>query len=144
MAQQSWDRIRPVALALIHRSDEILVGCHDTGENSFYRPLGGGIEVGEYARNAIVREIREELGRAIEPIRRRAVIENVFTYRGKQGHEVVFLIESAFSDDAAYDQETFVAEDEEATRARWMPVQSFIRGEEIVYPTGIADLLGKA
>jgi ADP-ribose pyrophosphatase YjhB (NUDIX family) len=150
----AWDRIRPIALALIRRDDEILVGRHETGEDVFYRPLGGGIEVGEYAQDAVAREIREELGLEIEPIRRRAVLENVFTYRGEQAHEIVFVVESAFVDDAAYRRESFVAEegsagDSDERRAEtqavqpatWVAVDHFTGDAAPLYPAGLLDVL---
>ena len=39
----------------------------------------------------MVREFAEEFGLAIEVGRRIAVIENIFTYAARPGHEVLFL-----------------------------------------------------
>ena len=60
------DRIRPIALCLFRHAGRILVGnAYDAVKQEHYcRPLGGGIEFGERGAEAIVREIREELGAA--------------------------------------------------------------------------------
>ena len=43
---------------------------HDPIKNEvFYRPLGGGIEFGEYAAQTIARELQEEIGAEVVDIR---------------------------------------------------------------------------
>jgi len=56
--------IRPIAICVIRRRDEILVfESRDTVKNeTFYRPLGGGINFGEHSKDAVRREIFEEIG----------------------------------------------------------------------------------
>ncbi len=64
-----------------------------TAENpvGYHRLIGGGLESGESHREAIVREVAEELGAAIRELTYVARIENVFTENGVPGHEIVFL-----------------------------------------------------
>ena len=66
------------------RDGRILVGhAYDAVKQDHYcRPLGGGIEFGERGADAIVREIREELGAEIEDVRRLGTLENLFTGGG--------------------------------------------------------------
>ncbi len=59
--------------------------------HTFHRLLGGGVELGERAEEAVVREIAEELRATLVEPRLLGVLENVFTYDGKPGHEVVFV-----------------------------------------------------
>lgn len=62
------ERIRPIAIAIIRRDDQILVFESrelDSKGRIFYRPLGGSIEFGEYGHQALARELREELGLGI-------------------------------------------------------------------------------
>jgi ADP-ribose pyrophosphatase YjhB (NUDIX family) len=58
---------------------------------TFHRLLGGGVEVGETSEAAVVREIAEELGATLVAPRLLGVVENIYTYDGEPGHEVVFV-----------------------------------------------------
>lgn len=60
----SSQTIRPVALGVIRRGEEVLVSeLYDPNEDyHFYRPLGGGIEFGELGHETLKREFDEELG----------------------------------------------------------------------------------
>ena len=149
----AWERVRPIAVALIYRGTDILVARYE-GDGSesapFYRPVGGGIEVGEYAREAVRREVKEELGLSIQPHGRRGVLENVFTYRGEQAHEIVFVVEAEFATDAPYERDHFVAREGsqgEPTRKQpvtWVSTRRFIDGDAVLYPSGLDDLLDSA
>lgn len=44
-------------------------GFDSARQERFYRPLGGAIEFGERAADAVQREIREELGAELEALR---------------------------------------------------------------------------
>jgi ADP-ribose pyrophosphatase YjhB (NUDIX family) len=73
--------IRPIAIGIFRRDDQILVGHgHDVlkGEH-FCRPPGGAIEFGECAADALRREIREEIHTEIKTPYLLAVLENTFT-----------------------------------------------------------------
>jgi ADP-ribose pyrophosphatase YjhB (NUDIX family) len=64
-----------------------------TTENpaGYHRLIGGSVETGESHREAIVREVAEELGATIRELTYVARIENIFTENGVPGHEIVFL-----------------------------------------------------
>lgn len=64
-----------------------------TAENpdGYHRLIGGSVQLGEFHRDAIVREVHEELGAAIQKLDFLATVDNVFRMDGSLGHEVVFL-----------------------------------------------------
>jgi ADP-ribose pyrophosphatase YjhB (NUDIX family) len=64
----------------------------------FHRLVGGGVELGERSVDAVVREIREELGTALHEPRLLGVLENTFVYEGQAGHEVVFVYAGELAD----------------------------------------------
>jgi ADP-ribose pyrophosphatase YjhB (NUDIX family) len=53
--------------------------------------IGGSVELGESHRDAVAREVDEELKAAIYDLRFLAAVENIFRIDGTLGHEIVFL-----------------------------------------------------
>jgi ADP-ribose pyrophosphatase YjhB (NUDIX family) len=64
-----------------------------TPENpdGYHRLIGGSVELGESHRDAIVREVHEELGATVHGLTYLAAVENIFRIDGELGHEIVFL-----------------------------------------------------
>ena len=140
--------IRPLALGILWRSrghdNELLVfeACDHVKDETYYRPLGGGIEFGEHGQEALRREFREEIGVELASARYLATLENVFTCNGQRGHEIVLLYEVTLADRSLYEQETFeVREETETLTARWMPLRIFQKGGPPLYPDGLLELL---
>ncbi|WP_410588478.1 NUDIX hydrolase [Amycolatopsis sp. lyj-23] len=134
--------IRPIVLAVLRRGEAILVfDAHDDvkGE-TFHRPLGGGIEFGERAEDALKREFREELDAEIVVNRLLGVLENVFDWRGNPGHEIAFVYEAEFADPGLYGEDAMKILDDPAT-ARWVELAEFRDGRRILYPEGLIGLL---
>lgn len=80
-------KIRPLALALIKNSkNQILVsnGRDSVKDETFYRPIGGGIEFSESGRSALAREVMEETGLEVSVSPVFAVLENIFEYEGRK------------------------------------------------------------
>lgn len=134
--------IRPLALGVIRRGDALLVfeGHDEVKDETFYRPLGGGIEFGETGAEALRREFREELDADVEVGERIEVLENVFVSEGRTGHEIVFLYDAAFADRGLYAKEEMKILDDDST-ARWVDVADFRNGTRILYPKGLTELL---
>jgi predicted enzyme related to lactoylglutathione lyase/ADP-ribose pyrophosphatase YjhB (NUDIX family) len=137
--------IRPLALVVFRREDgRILVapGFDHVKQQRFYRPLGGGIEFGERAEDAARREILEELGAAIDGPTLLGTFENIFTYRGQQGHELIWLYEARFADASFYEREVVEADESGAKfEAHWVALDVFERGDAPLYPEGLLPML---
>ncbi len=138
-------KVRPLALAIIWRDDRILVTeYYDTvKQQTFYRPMGGRIEFGEYGRDAVVREFREEINAEIVVERCLGTLENIFVHEGAPGHEIVLLYEARFSDSTLYAHESFVGQDDDEIpfNSYWKPLTFFEAGSPPLYPDGLLAML---
>jgi 8-oxo-dGTP pyrophosphatase MutT (NUDIX family) len=142
----SQANIRPIAIAIIRKDDQILVGEHHDGakDEVFYRPLGGGIEFGEHSRDTLIRELNEELGTELNVLSYLGTIENIFNFEGNMGHELVQVYEAAFVDPAIYEQATIVGVEDngETFKVVWKSLE-FFREENApaLYPDDLIDLI---
>lgn len=93
--------IRVSAMAVIKKKGHILAtqGYDPKTEQLFYRLPGGGIDFGETGQQAVIRELKEELGLDIIVEKQLGVVENIFTFSGKKGHEVILLYLARLSDE---------------------------------------------
>jgi ADP-ribose pyrophosphatase YjhB (NUDIX family) len=135
--------IRPIALAVPRRRDDLLVfEYHDpTKDQTFYRPLGGGIEFGETADSAVRREMREELDVEILDVRLLGVLENIFHGFGRDGHEIAFIFDCRLADRAFYEREVVGRiRDDTDFKVMWRSLSSFTPDRPL-YPNGLGDLL---
>jgi len=141
------NQIRPLAICVFRNKDRILVfeGYDPIKNQSFYRPLGGGIEFGEYGEEAIRREIMEELHTEIKDLSFLGMLENVFIFNGTPGHEIVMIYDGRLEDSGVYDKAvvTVIEANGEEVRAVWKSLGEFGAGKSILYPDGLLTLLGK-
>lgn len=140
-------QIRPLAIGIILHEGRLFVceGYDAVKNETFYRPPGGGIEFGEPSNATLVREFREEFDVELDGARYLGVLENIFTYQGKTGHEIVCCYETHFADPAFYqkDRLTGYEDDGQAFQALWKPLADFKEQRAILYPTGLLELLLK-
>ena len=138
--------IRVKAVAVIRRGSDILLSfAIDPDNGSRYgRLLGGGVEPGERADQAVRRELREEIGAGLTAVRRLGVLENLFTWQGRLHHEVIFVFAAEFEDPLLYDRDSFpVAEALCDGPAVWVSVEQICAGDVTVYPAETRRLLGE-
>jgi 8-oxo-dGTP pyrophosphatase MutT (NUDIX family) len=139
------NKIRTLALGIFWREDQILVseGYDEVKQQTFYRPMGGRIEFGEYAHQTLAREIKEEIEAEIAVGRYLTTLENIFTYNAENGHEIVMLFEARFIDPTLYQREVFEGYDDHQKlfNAYWKPLDDFEGGDPPLYPEGLLDLL---
>ena len=138
-------RIRVLALAVLLWRDHLLCaeGYDTVKRQTFFRPLGGGVEFGERAEATVARELHEELGMAVEVREALGVTENLFTYQGRPGHEVVFeyVCVPAPGHAPATLAPLTAIEGEARFVARWLPLAEVLGGTHRVYPEGLVERL---
>jgi ADP-ribose pyrophosphatase YjhB (NUDIX family) len=136
--------VRPIAVGVIRRHEELLLMAvrNDNGAIKGWRPLGGSIEFGERAVDALRLEFTEEVGLAIaEPILL-TVLENLYSHHGAIGHEIVFVFEARLADDAHYSRAAFSFDDGGVrNEVRWVALAHFLRGEAELFPAGLLERL---
>lgn len=137
--------IRPIAICVFSHRGRILAaeGYDPVKQETFYRPLGGSIEFGERAVHTLHRELREEIGVEITDLRYLGVLENIFTYNGGTGHEIVLVYDGAFADVSQYACERINGEDDDGNRfaAMWKSLDEFGPGQPPLYPDGLMEML---
>jgi len=133
--------IRTLALCVFRDGDRILLGENydPVKQQRFYRPLGGGIEFGEHGVQTVAREMREEMGAEVANVRYLGAIENVFTFAGDPGHEVVLIYAGDLVDRSLYGRDELVFDVDQ--RAVWKSLDELRAGRDPVYPTGLLELI---
>jgi ADP-ribose pyrophosphatase YjhB (NUDIX family) len=138
-------RIRPLALGIFRHAGRLLVfeGYDAIKRETFYRPLGGGIEFGETGAQALAREIREEIGAEVMNVCYLGLCENIFTYAGETGHEIVLLYEADLADKSLYERDDLQAVEPGGVtfRVLWKPLSDFADDRVPLYPDGLLALL---
>jgi 8-oxo-dGTP pyrophosphatase MutT (NUDIX family) len=139
--------IRPLALCVLSRDGRYLVadGYDPEKDEVFYRPPGGGIDFGETSEEALRREIQEEMGIEIENTHRLGVLENIFTFAGRPGHEIVFVYDADPVDRSIYERETLVGRDSDGRQftCHWVDFDGIGPDFPPIYPDGLVELLGR-
>ena len=135
--------IRCISIAIIEYQKKILVFKEYEPFRSeyFHRPLGGEIEFRETAIQALRREFKEELDISLFNIQLLTVIENLFEYRKKAKHEIVFLFKASVVEDDFYQRKDLKILDDESVELAWIPIDDFKKGKAIIYPNEILDYL---
>ncbi|MBD1837410.1 NUDIX hydrolase [Coleofasciculus sp. FACHB-64] len=129
--------IRVLALGLIRNDERIFIseGYDPVKQNTFYRALGGGVDFGETSLEALQREFQEEIQAELTNIRYLGCIENLFTFNGKPGHEIIQLYQCDFVDSKLYQIErTIFAEGDRQKAALWVEINRFTSGELRLVP----------
>lgn len=137
--------VRPISIGFIKRQNQVLVteAYDEVKHLQFYRPAGGGIEMGETSQEALIREYQEEFGIKVTIVKFLGVLENIFTYLGKLGHEIVFVYEIRMEDESLYHQENFAGRDDEGhiINMKWKDLEDFETRKSILYPDRLMSLI---
>jgi 8-oxo-dGTP pyrophosphatase MutT (NUDIX family) len=135
------DRIRVVAVAIVRDGGRILVfeGNDRSKAERFYRPIGGEVEFGEPADEALRREFREELGVDLAEVRYLTTIENRFVFDERPGHEYVRVYEASLAERRV--PASGQLENGDTFPVVWLDLDDVRHGESILYPDGLLDVL---
>lgn len=133
-----------MVLCIVKNRDRLLVTKHYAAkeDQNFYRLLGGGIEFSEKGEEALIREFIEELGSSLENIHFITLLENIFEFNGRQGHEIILVFEADLVDKSIYNQKTLkILDSKFDTEASWQKIDDFKKGKLILYPKGVVDFI---
>ena len=130
------------AAALIRRGDETLF--HTVKGNDFWVLPGGRVHLGESTAEALIREIREEMGAAITIVRPLWAVENFFIHQGTKHHHfgITYLAELTGPEAQPYDRLDGILERREGNETllfRWMSPEEVAREE--CYPSFLKEKL---
>lgn len=139
---------RANTLGIIIKNNKILLeekkGKHSKGIGTYYRPIGGTIELGEKSSETLIREYNEEIAVDVVIIRYIACLENIFRIEGNIGHEITQIYLLEFKDQTLYEKESFkVIEGSKTTLTKWIPLEEITAGKKILFPDGLTELLQK-
>jgi len=139
------DHIRVKSMVILPSADgaaHAVARLRPTAENphGYDRLIGGHIEPGEVARNALDREVHEELGARLADAVLLDVLENIYRINGRLGHEVVFVYGGRLDDPAVIPAGGKVfADNGDPMPVRWRPVDDAAETHPL-YPPGSSDL----
>lgn len=132
-------KIRAKAMGVVYRGAKILASpvIESDGAIKGYRLPGGSIEFQETSTAALTREFMEEFAAPLKDVRLLTVLENIFSYRGTPGHELVFVYTAAFADESLYEKDEFVMLDATGDDQPyiWVDPAALPAGTDI-FPTG--------
>jgi 8-oxo-dGTP pyrophosphatase MutT (NUDIX family) len=138
------NKIRALAICVFRNGDKILVfeGYDPKKDQTFYRPLGGGIKFGERSDETVYREIKEELGEEVTDLCYLGTLENIFVFDGNPGHEIVQVYDGRLVNSKMYEQaEMSGAEaDGDQFKALWKRLDEF-NLQTPLYPDGLLEML---
>ncbi len=112
--------------------------------HGYHRLVGGGVEFGETSLEAVVREVREELGATLIDPALLGVLENHFELDGEPGHEVVFVYSGTLDPPETVPPEGgMFADNDQPMPVEWRPIDdASVRIP--LYPSGAGALVSAA
>jgi 8-oxo-dGTP pyrophosphatase MutT (NUDIX family) len=139
-------QIRPIAICIFNHNGKILVfeDYDPSKSETFYRPLGGGIEFGEYSVETVRRELMEEIGAKVKDLVYLGTLENIFIFNGTPGHEIVQVYDGVLAESGLYGQSVISGHEADVglpMKVIWKSLEEFDPGKSILYPDGLLELL---
>ena len=122
---------------LLYKEKDIFNG------EEFYRPLGGGVEFNELGKEALKREIFEEIGEKITNIEELGLLENIFNFEGQHRHEIYKAFYADFINYDVYSKKEIVGLESNGIRfvSKWIDIDTILDDQFILYPRGLKELI---
>ncbi|WP_372593422.1 NUDIX hydrolase [Actinotalea sp.] len=148
-AEGRWSRLGARVVVIDELDRVLMLRAHDLGDpgRSWWFTVGGGIDVGEDARDAAVREAAEEVGLTLHrdaligPVLLRSAVFDFALAHCRQD-ETFFLARVHGRLDVGSDRSAWTAiEHETVDEVRWLTVEEIATAPIQVYPEGLAELL---
>jgi 8-oxo-dGTP pyrophosphatase MutT (NUDIX family) len=137
--------IRVKSVCIFRNRDRVLLaeGYDPAKDEHYLIPIGGGINFGETAEQAARREAQEEIGAEAHSFELLGVLENLFSFNGKKGHEIVFVYDAKFVNTNLYDEPELQGHESDGSkfRASWFSLDQLGNGHFCIYPDGIERML---
>lgn len=135
--QSENKRIMIKALLFTEHEGKVLLnkGYDSIKKETFFRFMGGGLNFGEKAEEAMRREIKEELNSEIKNLQFLRIVESIFTYEGEKEHEIIFLYKGDLSNKNIYQQKFISIPDDQNFPAEWVPISDILEDKIILYPS---------
>lgn len=135
---------RPIAIAAIRRADGALLvtsavepGTAETATpRTLVRPPGGGIDPGETAADAVIRELREELGLEVTGVRPLGELKHRLPFAGRELHEHVHVFAAEMGADATLPSTT-----DAGHPVWWLTPERFHDAALEIVPAGLIALI---
>lgn len=121
---RSYIRVKAMLVVPNSEGSHHLVSVNEaTPENpqGFHRLVGGGVELGETHKDAVIREVDEELGAQIIDLAYLGMIENIFRYNGELGHELVAVYAGRIDPEPARAGGTLTESNGAVVPVQWRP-----------------------
>lgn len=135
MEEINRPRVKAMCL-FIHNGKTLASNGYDKDKDEyFYRLIGGSVDFGEKSEDSVRREVEEELRCEVDDLKLLTVVENIFTYEGKQGHEIVFVYKGDLSNKELYEKEKIhIVEPYAEFDAEWISINDVFSGKIRLYP----------
>jgi ADP-ribose pyrophosphatase YjhB (NUDIX family) len=128
-----------VAGVCVHENHVLL---HREAKDDFWVMPGGRPRLYESSRDALIREMDEEIATRVEVLRLLWVVENFFEYFGERLHEIAFYYQMSLPEDSPYRDVgvDFTGQEGDVTLLfHWLPIDEIERVR--LYPTFLRTAL---
>ena len=138
------NQVRLIAICVIRSKSKILVykNYDKIRKKDFFRPVSANIEFGMQSVEALASELKENFVIKVHDLEYLGALENIYTYLGQNGHEVIFVYEGKIKESALDDSDGIDYTDgNKIVKLRWKELSDFHAGKDKLYPEGLAELL---